>query len=87
MATLATELFKTLLNNLEARRIAAGGELSQEEESEACAELDTLWWQLTDDEQAEVEVYCQKVPTAPENLGLVDVAVTLGSHEILRKQA
>ena len=87
MVTLATELFKTLLNNLEARRIAAGGELSQEEESEACAELDTLWWQMSDAEQAEVEAHCAKTPNAPTSLNLVDATVPLGSHSLPRKQA
>ena len=84
--TAIVEQFKTGMAHLEACRIVAGGTLSQNLESDACAELDTLWWQMTDKEQAEVELWCLYLPQAPADLGLVDVSTAIGSQICPRKQ-
>jgi len=47
-----SEAFEHKLAALQARRDAAGGVLSQEEESDAAAELESYWDQMSDEEQA-----------------------------------
>ena len=44
------------LDGLIAAREAAGGELTQDEESRFCDELDIFWRQLTPEEEEQVEV-------------------------------
>jgi hypothetical protein len=53
------------------------------DEEPAYAELDTLWWAMTDDEQAEIERRLAS-PEAPESLHLVDALVPLGSSTFPR---
>jgi len=51
--------------------------LSEEQESERVAELDSIWWSLSSAEQQEIEEDMVRVPGAPESIGLVDrVAVS-----------
>ena len=55
--------------------------LSQEQEARIAGELDDFWWALSQEEQEGVERLFARVPEAPESLGLVDRAISLGSHE------
>lgn len=55
--------------------------LSQEQEAEIASALDAFWWSLNLEEQEGIERLFAQVPAAPESLGLVDRAVTIGAHE------
>jgi hypothetical protein len=54
------------------------GPLSQEVESERAAALDAIWWQLTDEEQHQLEYEFVRVPEAPDSLGMEDVDIQIG---------
>jgi hypothetical protein len=44
-------LYASLVNELHEARAAAGGALSEDDESAFAERLDDLWWELTDEEQ------------------------------------
>ena len=46
--------------------------LSDEEESARCEELSDIWYKLSAEEQALIEVELSAAQEAPESLGLVD---------------
>lgn len=87
MSYYTTELFLLFMQKLTGlllERELAGGALDQDIESERVAELDDLWWQMTDKEQEQAEVEIAKTPDAPKELHLVDVNVILGCSELPR---
>jgi len=47
----APVLYDSLLEELQAARVAAGGTLPDESESAFAERLDDLWWQMSDEEQ------------------------------------
>lgn len=76
--------YTKLLNELILERAMAGGTLPDEKESEYVERLDALWWKLTEEERVQYRVASHKVQ-APEDLGLVDCEVSIGSSSLPRK--
>lgn len=70
--------FQQKLDYLLLEREIVGGVLSQEHESERVADLDQLWWQLTEEEQVLVEAEVGRTPSAPRSLNLTDRIVFVG---------
>ena len=58
--------YRRLLDDLLTRRELAGGSLPQDEESDAVAVLESCWWAMTDEEQAQADLELGGHP-APEN--------------------
>jgi len=84
---MSSEKFVQVMTDLLFRRELAGGFLSQEEESETATVLQVYWEEMTEAEQEEAEKLFNQTPKAPEDLGLVDVAVEIGSTTFPRKNA
>jgi hypothetical protein len=89
MTDSALDSYRKLINELLILREAEGGDLPVEVESAYVERLDDLWWQLSEDDQAEYEAELAKAtpPTGPEELDLVDCEVDKGSHSTPRKAA
>jgi hypothetical protein len=85
----ASRRFSELMNDLLLRRETVGGPLSQVEESDAAAELERCWWEMTEQEQAESEraFSANRVPGAPRGLDQLDETVETGGHKLPRKVA
>ena len=85
----AARRFSELMSDLLLRREIAGAPLSQEEESDAAAELERCWWAMTQEEQADSErvFSAQHVPGAPAELDQLDEAIKAGSRSFPRKTA
>ena len=85
----AARRFSELMSDLLLRRELAGGPLSQGAESDAAAELERCWWEMTEVEQAEAEGTFSPlhVPGAPHALDQLDETVAAGSHDFPRKAA
>lgn len=79
------DAFLKLLNELLFERELAGGELTQEQESEYAGRLTDIWNQLTEEQQDEVEALHQRVPGAPVSLHLEDVDVQEGTTVLPRR--
>lgn len=81
--------YRQLLSRLLFEREAAGGELSEDEESMFVERLDRLWWQLSAAEQDSIDQELAE----PSELGVdeeprfVDCAVSEGSSVAPRKAA
>ena len=60
------ERYRILLSQLLFEREAAGGDLSEEEESRFVASLDELWWQLSSSDQEQVERELMQVAVESE---------------------
>ncbi len=54
-ASEAAAMYAETMEDLQRARQAAGGSLSEEQESAFVERLDELWWALTDDEQRQAE--------------------------------
>ncbi len=81
--------YRALLTELLFEREAAGGDLSEEEESYYVARLDTLWQSLLPAEQdvIDAELAAPELTVSGEELRLVDCVVAQGSSEMPRKAA
>jgi hypothetical protein len=81
--------YRALLTELLFEREAAGGELSQLEESLFVERLDQIWWQLSSAEQDIVDQELARVPNPRviDQPALVDCAVSEGSSAAPRKAA
>jgi hypothetical protein len=79
--------YRALLTELLFEREAAGGELSQLEESLFVERLDQIWWQLSSAEQDVVDQELARAPTprVVNQPALVDCAVPEGSSAAPRK--
>lgn len=51
----APRRYEEILDDLLARRAERGGALSDDDEARIAAELDALWWQMTEQQQEELE--------------------------------
>jgi hypothetical protein len=89
VSTDALTRYRTLLGQLLFEREAAGGELSEDEESRWVERLDGVWWQLSPEEQDLVdrELAEPVVPKAREELNLVDCKIRKGSKALPRRAA
>jgi len=88
--TNAARTYRELLGELLFEREAAGGELSEEQESDYAERLDDVWWQLSAEERQAIEDEHQETAApiaAPGDLGAVDVEVEEGSHAAPRRWA
>jgi hypothetical protein len=56
-------IYQIKVDELIAAREAAGGTLSQEEESDHCEELDGYWWQMSNDERERFEELFARKPS------------------------
>jgi hypothetical protein len=81
--------YRALLTELLFEREAAGGELSQLEESLFVERLDQVWWQLSSAEQDIVDEELARAPNPRviDQPALVDCAVSEGSSAAPRKPA
>ena len=80
--------YRLLLSQLLFEREAAGGDLSEEEESRHVALLDDVWWTLSASDQEQIERELQQVAVqVGEEPDLVDLAVSEGSSAVPRKAA
>jgi hypothetical protein len=75
--------YRTLMNELTLLRECEGGTLPEVVESAYVSQLDALWWELSESEQAEYEANPETL-TGPETLGLVDCEVAMGSTKAPR---
>jgi hypothetical protein len=87
--TTALQRYRELLYRLLLERELAGGALLEEDESEYVALLDQHWWEMTPEEQAQIEreLADDSVPAAPRELGQTDQQVELGQQVPPRKAA
>jgi hypothetical protein len=80
--------YRILLTQLLFEREAAGGDLSEDEESRYVALLDELWWQLGPNDQEQIERDLMQVPVqVDEDPSLVDLVVTEGASALPRRPA
>jgi hypothetical protein len=80
--------YRVLLTQLLFEREAAGGDLSEDEESRYVALLDDVWWQLSASEQEQIERELMQVPVqVSEDPSLVDLAVIEGTNALPRRAA
>ena len=83
----AFDRYRGLLTELLFEREAAGGELSEEDESRYVERLDELWWQLSSSDQDRIEQELRRVAVeVEEEPDLTDVAVAEGSSGLPRKK-
>jgi hypothetical protein len=89
MSAEAQARYRTLLATLLFEREAAGGDLPESDEAKFVALLDEIWWQLTSDEQGEIdgELQHETVVIAPETLDIHDCLVSEGSSALPRQAA
>jgi hypothetical protein len=85
----AIERYRELLGRLLMERALAGGALPDETESRFVAELDTVWWTLSGDEQRRIEreISEEASRSAPVELGQQDRSVVKGGRTAPRKKA
>jgi hypothetical protein len=77
-----------LLSQFLPEREAAGGDLSEEEESRYVALLDEVGWQLSPSDQEQIERELRQVDVqVGEEPALVDLAVAEGSSALPRRAA
>lgn len=87
--TSSLDRYRSLLTELLFEREAAGGELSEEDESHYVERLDTVWHGLTPEEQdtIDAELAEPELAAVSEELSLVDCLVVEGSSEMPRRAA
>jgi hypothetical protein len=87
--TTASQRYRELLNRLLLERELAGGALPDDDESEYVAQLDHYWWEMTPEEQAQIEQELAEdiPPDAPHELGQMDQEVGIGQQVPPRKAA
>ena len=87
--TAASQRYRELLYRLLLERELAGGVLREEDESEYVAQLDQHWWEMTPEEQGQIEreLAEDSAPAAPRELGQTDQAVELGQQVPPRRAA
>jgi hypothetical protein len=73
-----TKQYLGMLTELLLERELNGGTLPMDGESERSAKLEEIWWQLSDEEQDEVEEVVMRPIEAPVDLGLVDMPAESG---------
>jgi len=73
-----TKRYLGMLTELLLERELNGGTLPMDVESERSAKLEEIWWQLSDEEQDEVEEVFKRPIEAPVDLGLVDMPAESG---------
>lgn len=73
-----TKQYLGMLTELLLERELNGGTLPMDVESERSAKLEEIWWQLSDEEQDEVEEVVMRPIEAPVDLGLVDMPAESG---------
>ncbi len=82
------ERYRILLSQLLFEREAAGGDLPEEEESRYVALLDEVWWELSPNDQEQLERELRQVAVqVGEEPALVDLAVAEGSSALPRRAA
>lgn len=89
--TEASEEYRRKVVELLCDREEHGGTLPQEEEAHRVSQLDALWWEMTDEEQAELEMFLQKpvLPVSGNPLGppMVDTVTEVGKEMSPRRAA
>jgi hypothetical protein len=87
--TKASQQYRELLYRLLLERELAGGVLPEEDESEYVSQLDQLWWEMTPEEQNQIEreLAEDNAPAAPPELGQTDQEVELGQRVPPRRAA
>ena len=73
-----SDKFKAKMTDLLFSRELSNGKLPIETESRFVAELDALWWGMTDEEHEEAEKFFSRIPSAPNALGLEDIEAASG---------
>jgi hypothetical protein len=87
MSSQPLDRYRVLLKELLFERAAAGGELSEDEESRYVASLDELWWQLSPIEQETMERELQASVEVGVEPDLVDRPVVEGTSDLPRRAA
>lgn len=87
MSSQPLDRYRVLLTQLLFERAAAGGELSEDEESRYVASLDELWWQLSPTEQETMERELQASVEVGVEPDLVDRPVAEGTSDPPRRAA
>jgi|HubBroStandDraft_4_1064222.scaffolds.fasta_scaffold1949293_1 hypothetical protein len=85
----AARRYRELLTALLIERELEGGTLAEEIESQHVEELDRCWWAMTSAEQQDIEraISDEQPIDGPADLGVEDVSVQQGEHELPRKAA
>lgn len=89
MSTEHLDAYRAIFCQLLFEREAAGGDLSEEQESLFVERLDALWWQLsaTEQETIEAEIASPLTLAVGEEINFVDREVAKGSRESPRRAA